>query len=129
MSGNLPLNSRLKIMNALLCVIWVLVFPWFRNLNVMCLVLPTLKNVLLICTWQIRLLKSLWEELMMFLFLQIGTMCLLILLCLTFVTPWFCATVISVIKLQQSHTNDVTSPRLLLLNSRWFRPRSISLQI
>ena len=42
---------------------------------VMCLVLPILKNVLLICTWRILLLKSLWEELMMFLFFQIGTMC------------------------------------------------------
>src|SRR6266496_3742040 len=75
MSGNLPLNSRLKIMNALLYVIWVLVFPQFRNLYVICLVLPILKNVFLICTWRILLLKSLWEELVMFLFLQIGIMC------------------------------------------------------
>ena len=37
--------------------------------------LPILKNVLLISTWRIPLLKRLWEELMMFLFLQIGTMC------------------------------------------------------
>ena len=69
------MKSRLKIMNDLLYVIWVLVFPKFRNLFVMCLVLPILKNALLICTWQILLLKSLWEELMMFLFLQTGIMC------------------------------------------------------
>src|SRR3989337_2703119 len=74
MSGNLPLKSRLKIMSVLLYVIWVLVFPQFRNIYVMCLVLPVLKNVLLICTWWILLLKSLWEELIMLLFLQIGTM-------------------------------------------------------
>ena len=46
-----------------------------RNLYVMCLVSPILKNVLSICTWRILLLKSLWEELMMFLFLLIGIMC------------------------------------------------------
>src|SRR6266496_6158360 len=75
MNGNLLSNSRLKIMSVLLYVTWVLVFLQFRNLYVMCLVLPILKNVLYICTWRILLLKSLWEELMMFLFLQIGIMC------------------------------------------------------
>ena len=40
----------------------------------------TWMNVLLICTWRTVLLKSLWVELMMFLFLQIGTVCPLILL-------------------------------------------------
>ena len=54
---------------------FVVVFPQFRNLYVMCFVLPILKNVLLICTWRILLLKSLWEELMMVLFLQIGILC------------------------------------------------------
>ena len=34
MSGSLLL--RLMIMNAMLCVIWVLVFPRFRKLYVMC---------------------------------------------------------------------------------------------
>ena len=60
MSGNLLSKSRLKIMSVLLCVTWVLVFLRFRNLYVMCLVLPILKNGLLICTWRILLLKSLW---------------------------------------------------------------------
>ena len=62
-------------MSVLLYVTWVLVFLQFRNLYVMCLVLLILKNALWICTWRILLLKSLWEELMMFLFLQIGIMC------------------------------------------------------
>ena len=75
MNGTLLSKLRLKIMSVLLCVTWVLVFLQFRNLYVMCLVLPILKNVLSICTWRILLLKSLWEELMMFLFLQIGIMC------------------------------------------------------
>ena len=46
MNGNLLSKSRLKIMSVLLYVIWVLVFPQFRNLYVMCLVLPILKSVL-----------------------------------------------------------------------------------
>ena len=69
------IKVKIKIMSDLLYVIWVLVFPQFQNLYVMCLVLPILKNVLLICTWRILLLKSLREESMMFLFLQIGIMC------------------------------------------------------
>ena len=36
MSGNLLLKLRLKIMNAMLCVIWVLVFPRFQKLCVIC---------------------------------------------------------------------------------------------
>ena len=36
MSGNLLLTLRLKIMSAMLCVIWVLVFPRFQTLYVMC---------------------------------------------------------------------------------------------
>ena len=36
MSGNLLLRLRLKIMNAMLCVIWVLVFPRFQKPCVMC---------------------------------------------------------------------------------------------
>ena len=36
MSGNLLLKLRLKIMNAMLCVIWVLVFPRFQRLCVIC---------------------------------------------------------------------------------------------
>ena len=47
--ANLPLNSILKIMCDLLYVIWVVVYPRFRNLYVMCLALPILKNVILIC--------------------------------------------------------------------------------
>ena len=35
MSGNLLLKLRLKIMNAMLYVIWVLVFPRFQKLCVM----------------------------------------------------------------------------------------------
>ena len=46
LSGNLLSKSRLKIMSVLLYVTWVLVFLQFRNLYVMCLVLPILKNVL-----------------------------------------------------------------------------------
>ena len=34
MSGNLLLKLKLKIMNAMLCVIWVLVFPQFQRLCV-----------------------------------------------------------------------------------------------
>ena len=34
MSGNILLKLRLKIMNAMLCVIWVLVFPRFQRLCV-----------------------------------------------------------------------------------------------
>ena len=34
MSGNLLIKLKLKIMNAMLCVIWVLVFPRFRKLYV-----------------------------------------------------------------------------------------------
>ena len=36
MSGNLLLKLKLKIMNAMLCVIWVLVFPQFQRLCVIC---------------------------------------------------------------------------------------------
>ena len=36
MSGNLLLKLRLKIMNAMLCVSWVLVFPRFQKFCVMC---------------------------------------------------------------------------------------------
>ena len=36
MSGNLLLKLRLKIMNALLCVIWVQVFPLSQKLCVIC---------------------------------------------------------------------------------------------
>ena len=36
MSGNLLLKLKLKIMNAMLCVIWVLVFRRFQKLCVMC---------------------------------------------------------------------------------------------
>ena len=36
MSGNLLLRLRLKIMNVMLCVIWVLVFQRFQKLCVMC---------------------------------------------------------------------------------------------
>ena len=36
MSGNLLLKLKLKIMNAMLCVIWVLVFPRFQKLCVIC---------------------------------------------------------------------------------------------
>ena len=36
MSGNLLLRLKLKIMSAMLCVIWVLVFPRFQKLCVMC---------------------------------------------------------------------------------------------
>ena len=36
MSGNLLFRLRLKIMSAMLCVIWVLVFPRFQKLYVMC---------------------------------------------------------------------------------------------
>ena len=36
MRGNLLLRLKLKIMSAMLCVIWVLVFPQFRKLYVMC---------------------------------------------------------------------------------------------
>ena len=42
MSGNILSKSRLKIMSVLLCVTWVLVFLQFRNLYLMCLVLPIL---------------------------------------------------------------------------------------
>ena len=37
--------------------------------------LTNIEECSLVCTWRILLLKSLWEELMMFLFLQIGIMC------------------------------------------------------
>ena len=40
------IKVKIKIMSVLLCDTWVLVFPQFRNLYVMCLVLPILKNVL-----------------------------------------------------------------------------------
>ena len=40
------IKFKIKIMSVLLCVTWVLVFLQFRNLYVMCLVLPILKNVL-----------------------------------------------------------------------------------
>ena len=46
MNGNLLSKSRLKIMSALHFVTRVLVFLQFRNLYVMCLVLPILKNAL-----------------------------------------------------------------------------------
>ena len=36
MSGNLLLKLKLKIMNAMLCVIWVLVFPRSQKLYVIC---------------------------------------------------------------------------------------------
>ena len=36
MSGNLLLKLKLKIMNAMLCVIWVLVFPRSQKLCVIC---------------------------------------------------------------------------------------------
>ena len=45
-NGNLPSKSKSKIMSVLLYVIWVLVFPQFRNLYVMCWALPILKSVL-----------------------------------------------------------------------------------
>ena len=34
------IKVKIKIMNVFLCVTWVLVFLQFRNLYVMCLVLP-----------------------------------------------------------------------------------------
>ncbi len=40
------IKVKIKIMSVLLYVTWVLVFPQFRNLYVMCLVLPILKSVL-----------------------------------------------------------------------------------
>ena len=40
------IKVKIKIMSILLCVTWVLVFLQFRNLYVMCLILPILKNVL-----------------------------------------------------------------------------------
>ena len=46
MNGNLLSKSRLKIMSALHFVTRVLVFLQFRNLYVMCLVLPFLNHVL-----------------------------------------------------------------------------------
>ena len=39
MSGNLLLKLKLKIMNAMLCVIWVLVFPRFQKLVSMILMI------------------------------------------------------------------------------------------
>src|SRR5215216_8098625 len=36
MSGNLLLRLKLKIMSDMLCVIWVLAFPRFQKLYVMC---------------------------------------------------------------------------------------------
>ena len=39
------IKVSIKIMSVLLCVTWVLVFLQFRNIYVMCLVLPILKNV------------------------------------------------------------------------------------
>ena len=36
MNGNTPLKSRFKVMNAILYVIWVLVYTRFQNLYVMC---------------------------------------------------------------------------------------------
>ena len=36
MSGNLLLKLKLKIMNAMLCVVWALVFPRFQKLCVIC---------------------------------------------------------------------------------------------
>ena len=36
MSGNLLLKLRLRIMSSILCVIWVLVFPRFQRLCVIC---------------------------------------------------------------------------------------------
>ena len=36
MSGNLLLKLKLNIMNAMLCVIWVLVFPQSQKLCVIC---------------------------------------------------------------------------------------------
>ena len=40
------IKAKLKIMISLLCVTWVLVFLQFRNLYVLCLVLPILNRVL-----------------------------------------------------------------------------------
>ena len=40
------ITVKVKIMSVLLCVTWVLVFLQFRNLYVVCLVLPILKSVL-----------------------------------------------------------------------------------
>ena len=40
------IKVKIQIMSVLFCVTWVLVFLQFRNLYVMCLVLPILKNAL-----------------------------------------------------------------------------------
>ena len=67
------IKVKIKNYECLLCVTWVLVFLQFRNIYVMCL--TDLEE----CSLNLHLadstIKSLWEELMMFLFLQIGIMC------------------------------------------------------
>ena len=40
------IKVQIKNMSVFIYVTWVLVFPQFRNLYVMCLVLPILKNAL-----------------------------------------------------------------------------------
>ena len=71
---NLLSKSRSKTMNAMLCVIWVLVFLRFQSRYVIFLVFMRLKSVLLICILRTLLSRNPWEGSMMFLLWQIRTM-------------------------------------------------------
>ena len=75
MNGNPPLKSRLKIMSILLlCDLGASISTIPKSLCDV-LGLTNIEECSLNLHLAILLLKSLWEELMMFLFLQIGRMC------------------------------------------------------